>query len=316
MATLNVFCASGGGSKGAFQGGVLEALTAAGIELHGLVGVSTGAIQAGFTSLAAPGLDAQRAQVGLLRDLWTSIDRADAVYRAPLFGTLGLAWALLRKQPSLYSLEPFERLLETHVRSAPARPVRLGTVDLESGQFRAEAPADAAALRRAIRASAAIPLLFSPVAPASVDGSVRDVAPVKLAFDLAADIQRAQLGRFDGVRIFVALAFPRAVAADARPWAEADLLAIGGRALWILEAENYAWDVEGALRVNWLVTFFKQHPDLTPPPFLAGKIAGEILVIEPERDPYPGLTFDPAQMRAFWDHGRARAEAVIQGSRT
>lgn len=324
MAKLNLFCASGGGSRGAFQGGVLEALTAAGLEVHGLVGVSTGSIQAAFLALAEPGLEPQRRQVEALREIWFGLRHEGDVYRKPVLGKLGLAWTVLRGRPSLYSLAPFEALLTRHIQGDPRRPVRLGAVDLATGRFLAEGPTDAAGLRRAVRASAAIPLFFPLVPPGLVDGGVRDTAPVGLAFDLAAEMlsgaaappgepsaATAAPPSAPRVRLFVALASPLAVEEDTRPWPEAPLVEVGLRALTILETENYTWDVEGARRLNAVLAHFEQHPELPRPPFLAGKIHAELIVIEPQSTPYSMLTFDPEAIRTYWQHGRRRAEAAL-----
>src|SRR5262245_57731223 len=132
MPTLHVFCASSGGARGAFQGGVLEALCEAQIELHGLVGVSTGSIQAGFLSQAAPGIDEQTARMAALKTLWYGLRRDSDVYDQP-FG--GPVVSLLLGRPSLYRPRPLGRLLDAHLRDAPRRPVRLGVVDLTSGAF-------------------------------------------------------------------------------------------------------------------------------------------------------------------------------------
>jgi predicted acylesterase/phospholipase RssA len=313
MVTLNVFCASGGGSKGAFEGGVLEALTEAQIELQAMVGVSTGSIQAGFMSLAAPGLPAQAAQLGVLRDVWFSLTGPKSIYTEPWprLWNIGLALNILRKRPSIYGLGPLEKLIEKHVQSAPARPVRLGVVDLETSLFSGNAPKDAAELRRAIRASSAIPLFFPLVAPNLVDGGVRNIAPVRLAFDLAAEILTTHPCAYDSVRIFVALAAPLQVASAAGPWADRAVIDIGKRSLSIMESENYEWDVKGAQRFNWLVKFFKDHPELEPPPFVKDKLHAELVIIEPEREYYGSLTFDPPLIKAYWQHGYDRTKQAL-----
>jgi predicted acylesterase/phospholipase RssA len=310
MAMLNVFCASGGGSKGAFQGGVLEALTEAGVELHALVGVSTGSIQAGFMSLAAAGLPAQATQLGVLKNVWFSLSGPGSIYSEPWPKLLdiGLALCIVRKRPSMYGLGPLEKLLEKHVQSPPQRPLRLGIVDLETSLFDSIAPKDAAELRHGIRVSSAIPLFFPPVAPSLVDGGVRNIAPVGLAFDLATEVLKEQPGVYDAVRIFVALAAPFKMATEAGPWAARSAIDIGKRALSITESENYGWDVKGAERLNWLVAFFKAHPELTPPDFIKGKLGAELVIVEPEREFYSGLTFDPALIKAYWKHGYDRTK--------
>lgn len=313
MATLNVFCASGGGSKGAFEGGALEALTEASIDLPALVGVSTGSIQAGFLSLAEPGIAAQGEQVGVLKNVWFGLSGPESIYSqpSPKLWNLGIALRIIRKRSSLYGLEPFEALLAKHIQSPPQRAVRLGIVDLETGLFKDLAPKSAAELRKAIRASSAIPLFFPPVAPNLVDGGVRDIAPVRLAFELAAEVLKERPSEYDSVRLFVVLAAPLAVASAPGPWAKRAVIDIGKRSLSIVEAENYEWDVKGAERVNWLVKFFKDHPDLEPPPFVKGRLYADIVKIEPEREFYDSMTFDPKLIRKYWKHGYDRAKEAL-----
>jgi predicted acylesterase/phospholipase RssA len=313
MATLNVFCASGGGSKGAFEGGALEALTEASIDLPALVGVSTGSIQAGFLSLAEPGIAAQGEQVGVLKNVWFGLSGPESIYSqpSPKLWNLGIALRIIRKRASLYGLEPFEALLEKHIQSPPQRAVRLGVVDLETSIFKGVAPKSAAELRKAIRASSAIPLFFPPVPPNLVDGGVRNIAPVHLAFELAAEVLKAQPSAYDGVRLFVVLAAPLAVASEPGPWAKRAVIDIGKRSLSIVEAENYEWDVKGAERVNWLVKFFKDHADLEPPPFVKGRLYADIVKIEPEREFYDSMTFDPKLIRKYWKHGYDRTKEAL-----
>src|SRR5262245_2847928 len=250
MPTLHVFCASSGGARGAFQGGVLEALCEAQIELHGLVGVSTGAIQAGYVCQAAPGLQEQTSRVQALKDLWFGLKGDADIYDQP-FG--GPVVSLLLGRPGVYRPRPLSRLLDAHVRDSPRRPVRLGVVDLASGAFEVRDPGTAEDLRTSILASSSIPFAFPPVARSLVDGGVRELAPLDLAFELAAEMKAQPGTRWDSVRVFLALASPRRVTREPRDWSAASAFEIGQRALDLLQNENYVWDVESALRVNELL---------------------------------------------------------------
>jgi len=307
--TLNVFCASGGGAKGAFEGGVLQALCEAGIELHGFVGVSTGSIQAGFMSVAAEGLEPQRRQLEKLRELWFGLDGDAAIYEKPSLGTVGMLARVALGKPSLYTFAPLQALLERNVVSEPKRPVRLGVVELESSRYHAAAPTTAAELRTAILASCSIPVFFPPVSPDLVDGGVRNIAPLSTAFKLAAELLRA--GGWDRVNMYVALASPRAIEAETRAWPNAALWHVGLRSIEILEGENYAWDIDGALQVNSLVRFFDEHPGYERPPVLRGKLHAAIRLFEPDSVPYSALEFDPTKIRTFWEAGYQKARAVL-----
>ncbi len=307
--TLNLFCASGGGSKGAFEGGVLQALCEAGIELHGFVGVSTGSIQAGFMSLAAAGIEPQRRQLEQLREIWFGLDGDSAIYTKPGFGVAGLLLRAALGKPSLYTFKPFQKLLDARVTAAPQRPVRLGVVGLESSRYTAQEPKTAGELRRAILASCTIPVFFPPVAPDLVDGGVRNIAPLATAFNLASDLLRP--GGWDGVDMYVALASPRAIATEPRSWAESALWRVGLRSLEILEGENYAWDINGALLMNSIVRFFDRHADYERPHAVEGKLHAHIRLFEPDAVPYSALEFDPVKIRAFWKEGYEKARDVL-----
>jgi predicted acylesterase/phospholipase RssA len=314
MAYLNIFCASGGGSKGAFQGGTIEALTRSGIHLDGFVGVSTGSIQTGYMSLAKPGLEAQWQQLLLLKDLWFSLKDASSILSKPCLGYLGLAIRVIGGEPSLYSLDPLKKLLAAHIRHEPRRPLRLGVVHLDSGEFRAWEPEDALSLQSAILASASIPFVFPPVPNDLVDGGVREIAPLAAAFELAGEFRK--LKGFDPandrVRIFLSLASPIKVEAKERgSWEKAGALEVALRSLDILEGENYYWDLQGAKTLNELVRFFDERPEYERPACLENKLYADLIVIEPDRAPYSALEFDPLKIRGYWQHGVEKTLEVL-----
>jgi hypothetical protein len=315
MTTLNVFCASGGGSKGAFQGGVLEALCEAGITLDAFVGVSTGSIQAAFMSLAEAGLEHQNAQLQSLKELWFGLAGDASIYRKPPFGKLGLAWRLLWGKPSLYSFAPFQSLIEAHVQHEPKRPVGLGVVRLATGEFDLRRPRTAQELSQGVLASSSIPFFFPPVEPDQVDGGVRDIAPLASAFDLARELLQQQPGKWDGVHLYVALASPINVPPLHRPaWSAAGALDVATRSLDILEDENYAWDIAGARQINELLEFFQQNPDRPLPPTLRDKILADLTIFEPDESLYSPLTFDPPKIRAYWQRGLEKARSQLAAS--
>jgi predicted acylesterase/phospholipase RssA len=250
--------------------------------------------------------------VARLKELWFSIRAAKDIYQQPALGVLGLSYQIIAKRPSLYSLEPLARMLALHVTEAPQRPVRLGVVNLESGTFEANAPATVEDLRQGILASCSIPFFFAPVTPAWVDGGVRHIAPVSQAFDLANELMSAEPGRWDDLAIYLALASPLQSAPAPRDvWSRAPVLDIGKRSLELLEAENYEWDVRGAMRVNDLVGLFDAYPAVPRPEFLSKKRHGRLIVCEPEQAPYSTLSFDPQGLQAYWEHGRLKALAVL-----
>lgn len=117
---------SGGGAKGAFQVGVLDAL----INIHGVrpsivVGTSTGAIQA---------LGVAQDDIDGLKDVWLQIKGNRDIYR----DRGGIAGSILLGEKALYDATPLRRLLKKFADPAKlsASPIdmRLGVVSLQSGE--------------------------------------------------------------------------------------------------------------------------------------------------------------------------------------
>src|SRR4051794_4705717 len=101
------FVLAGGGSLGAVQVGMLQALAARGIAPDLLVGASAGALYAAF--VAGHGFDER----GLdeLASVWRRLRRHDVFPFAPARHML----ALLGARPSLCSADGLERLVAEHV---------------------------------------------------------------------------------------------------------------------------------------------------------------------------------------------------------
>lgn len=171
---------SGGGAKGAFQVGVLDALIRArGVSFETAVGTSTGAIQAAAV--------AQDDIAGLLA-FWQAITGPGDIYRRKS-GTL---WAILTGQTSIYSVAPLRALLaaafdDERIR-ATGKHLRIAVVNITDGSLRIVAE-NANTITDWIYASCAMPFLFPPLESRSaggireqwVDGGVRDVTPLDAA---------------------------------------------------------------------------------------------------------------------------------------
>lgn len=181
MATA--FVLSGGGSLGAVQVGMLQALAARGVEPDLLIGTSAGAVNAAF--VAAHGLD-DRA-LSELEEVWCTLRRRDVF---PIGPVRAIA-AATGTAPSLCSPLPLRRLIERYLtfellEDAPL-PVHVVTTDLRSGE---EVVVDQGSAVDAVLASAAIPAVFPAVEIAGrhlVDGGVADNAAVSHAVAIGAD---------------------------------------------------------------------------------------------------------------------------------
>jgi len=116
---------SGGGAKGAFQVGVLDALIQdKKVNFNIAVGTSTGAIQA-----AAVAQD----DIPRLIQFWTSIKKPDDIYRK----RGGLLLDIIGGKPSLYTTAPLQALLRQSVDDqkikASGKRLRIGIVNLTTG---------------------------------------------------------------------------------------------------------------------------------------------------------------------------------------
>lgn len=157
-ADCRVLSISGGGSFGAFEAGVLARLTE---EQHSLdydymLGVSAGALNAGYLSTFPTGAAGFKAGVESLKDLWSTTKSSDVwSFRLDPF----------KAPPSLLSVDPLERLLERILASRSVqRKVTIGTTDLATGATaRHDEDQLAQDTSTLLRASSAIPLVFPPV---------------------------------------------------------------------------------------------------------------------------------------------------------
>ena len=175
------FVFAGGGSLGAVQVGMLEALVAAGVRADFVVGASVGAINGVYFAADPTLAGAQR-----LRNIWQNLTRDD-VFPLSVFGALlGLAgWrrSLLQAAPLRALLERnllVRRLDETTI------PCHVTATDALDG---AEVILSAGLTVQALLASAAVPVLFPPVERDGrflMDGGVASNTPIAAAVSLGA----------------------------------------------------------------------------------------------------------------------------------
>ena len=177
------FVLSGGGSLGAVQVGMLQALGERGVEPDVLVGTSAGAINAAF--VAGHGLKGEALEE--LAGLWRSLRRRDIFAVSALRGLLAVAGF----RSSLFTAETLRRLVEANLGYQEISDARvelhLVTTDLRSGQEVLLSSGDAAS---AVVASAAIPGVFPPVCREGrvlIDGGIAEHAAIRHAVDRGAD---------------------------------------------------------------------------------------------------------------------------------
>jgi NTE family protein len=185
------FVFAGGGSRGAAQIGMLEALVDRGIVPDAVYGSSVGAINAGGFAGEPTGAGVER-----MAGIWRGLTREEIFPHGRLPGP----WRFLQQRESVHPNEGLRRVVEAGLvidRLEDAR-VHLEVVatSLTDGRLRWFSRGDAV---EAILASSALPALLPPVTidgEAFIDGGVGDNVPIGRAIAQGAD------------RIFVLLCGP------------------------------------------------------------------------------------------------------------
>lgn len=296
---------SGGGAKGAFQVGVLDALiTQHKVSFETAVGTSTGSIQA-----AAVAQD----DIPALIKFWTSIKGPDDIYKK----RGGTFLDIITKQPSLYATEPLQALLASAIDEAKikasGKKLRIEIVNITTGE-KAIVGENSGNIAQWVYASCAMPFAFPPQPSTSatgvkeqwVDGGVRDVTP----------LDAAMKERPRAILVVRAGAPPK----PDKPKQYKDLVAIGLRAVDIQHSEVSANDLKNVEMINELI---KIRDDQIKMLKASGLTATEVatimtpfidklnkyefvpvLPIQPDKDLYDTLTFDPALISKAIDAGR------------
>ena len=175
------FVLSGGGSLGAIQVGMLQALLEEGINPDLLVGTSAGALNAAWIA-GLPNCDGVKELAGI----WCRLRRQDIFPLSPWAGARGLIGRTNHMIPNA----GLRALIERHIRYERLEdaqvPVHVVTTDLKTGRavILSSGPAVPALL-----ASTAIPGVFPPVTIGRrelVDGGVADMTPIAAAIDQGA----------------------------------------------------------------------------------------------------------------------------------
>jgi NTE family protein len=174
---------TGGGSLGAIQVGMMQALLDRHIRPDLLIGASAGALNAAF--IAGRGFDEE--SVASLAAVWRRLRRHDVFPFDPSRHLLALAGA----RPSLCAPDALRRLIAAHLTfddlEAARIPVHVVATDVLSGRDVVLATGDATS---AVLASASIPAVFPAVERDGMllfDGGVANNAPISHAVALGAE---------------------------------------------------------------------------------------------------------------------------------
>jgi NTE family protein len=181
--TTTAFVLSGGGSLGAVQVGMLQALSERGIAPDVVIGTSAGALNAAY--VAGHGVD--RRSLDELEAIWTNLRRRDVFPVRPL----RVGAAAVGRAPSLCEDDALRRLIGTHLAfdrlEDASIPVHLIATDVRSG---CEVALSDGGAVDAVMASAAIPAVFPAVRIGGrdlIDGGVADNASISAAVACGAE---------------------------------------------------------------------------------------------------------------------------------
>lgn len=297
---------SGGGAKGAFQVGVLDALiNERGVKPSIVVGTSTGAIQA---------LGVAQQDVSGLLNVWMGLKSNSDIYKQ----RSGPLLSALFGEKALYDAAPLKKLLKSFSKpdslAASGIAMRLGVVSLQSGEFRTidESVPD---IHNWVYASCAMPTFFDPLQTSDkqqwVDGGVRDVTPLGSALEL------------NPSGVIVIRASPMSNPASKKFFG--GLVPIGLRSAALLQSEVSRNDLANTSLINDMLAARDQLFTSLEASGISGIAASKLLlpldrqlsnyrfaqvrIIEPEKEFSDTLEFDPGKIREAIEAGRAAVKA-------
>lgn len=292
---------SGGGAKGAFQVGVLDALVnARGVKPAIVVGTSTGAIQA---------LGVAQNDVTGLKDMWLALKSSEDIYKK----RGGVAGAVVFGEKAIYNAGPLKKLLQKFADPAKLAAsdidMQLGVVSLQSGEFRT-IDKTVPGIDNWVYASCAMPVFFDPLQTSDgqqwVDGGVRDVTPLGAALKL------------NPTGVLVVRASPVSNPATSKKFG--GLIPVGLRAVNLLQSEVSRNDLANTSLINDMLAARDQMFSGLEAKGMSATEASALLlpldrqiseyrfaqvrVIEPKEEFSDTLEFDPAKIRRAIDAGR------------
>jgi len=287
---------SGGGSKGAYEVGVLRHLLGdLQIKYDAIYGVSVGAINGGWISMYHHGQEIEC--INNLEDLWRSLETS-TIYKdwikLPWFLNY-INYIIALFKPSIKNSKPLHKLVNDNFDQArmlsSGKKLRVGAVSLTTGEYKIF-DENHPNIKDAILASSAYPASFIPVKVDGqmwLDGGIRQITPLKSAIDMGCS------------EIDVIITMPKN--SLERFEKSNKLINNGPRILDIMSEEIMTEDISVSLYINNLIKQGIKIP---------GKKYIDIKIFRPEENlPGSSLEFDQKSIRKKIRIGYNDARRII-----
>ena len=289
---------SGGGIKGAYQAGAIQAVFESGYRPDIVTGISVGALNAAFLAVHQ---DSDQAGARLSQFWETEVtEPAKFVKKRPWYD---LVYRVLTKRwDGVVDTKPLGevvgRVLAPHFPRQGGIQVRVGAVDLYSGALVYTGP-DSPDFTAAVLASTAEPVsmpLRSIRGVPYYDGGLRDIAPLKQAITLGATS--------------IVCILCQAPEVSAKPKLDSDVFNLIQRVLEIVTNEIVENDLKTAETVNQLL--LDLPAEVRGHPYFADKRVIPLTVIRPAAEIKVSLdSFTAEDIHRMLDQGRRDAAAVL-----
>jgi len=288
---------SGGGSKGAYQAGVIYNLLAERkIHYDIIAGTSVGALNALLLSMFPEGEEVAAAEA--LKDIWYGVS-TDKVHKLWYKGFLGYAAALWK--PSVFDTAPLKDLVESladlgKIRSS-GKKLRVVAVSLNTGEAKVWTEQDDDIVQ-AVLASASYPIFLEPVKIGNelyTDGGLREVTPTGAAI-------RAGATHLDIIQCQIP-------GSSSHTGTNINTLEVGKQCLSVLMDEVAVWDLKAIDMYNALL---RSGMDLSEYKFIDlsdKKIVTTNLIYPQVPLVKNSLDFDPETMRKAFEIGLEHARS-------
>lgn len=291
-----VLILSGGGSKGAFQAGVIDNLTRSGWIPDAVAGISVGALN---------GLMVATGQADKLVPIWEDLTEDKVLNRRGVGRTAGsfILHKLGLQNPTLgfFDNTPLRDKIRRHVGRQFTSFFYCGTVNIHTGRYhehRATPGMVPFTYIEPVLASTAIPIVFDPVRLNGflhVDGGVRHVNPI------------GQILKDHSPEEVVIVTSRKLRETEPEPRKVKDLLDIATQSLNIMMEEIFEKDIREFIRINRLVRQATEQNAILKKSNGRNYVNYKATLYQPEESLGDSLNFSTGQAR---DNIRIGKEAV------